>query len=396
MACPAIASGSQFLTTTLAHIDCQSRHIGSYGYGALADPGSAVSIALTGLLTLFVAIFGMRLLGGYVADGRDAISDFLRLGIVLLLATSWPAWRVVGYEVVLDAPSEIAEMISGGPDAPSSSDNLRQRLQNADDGLMTITAYGSGRLPDADLRDEFRGIALADETGFAWGRVIFLLGVIAPYAVVHLAAGILLSLAPLLAGTLLFLGSRSLFHGWIRGLLFSMLGSLVITLLQAVSLAILEPWIASVTALRGSGAFTPSAPTEMAVMSLVFAVATVGVLILLARLTFLPYVSVRTINHDRSRLGAPALADRSLSTNAGDGSQPRSRANVIADSVATAIRRESQAAMPGRGISSPNLAGANDTADRYGSEIYDGEILGSKYRRDYRRSAASMRRDHKP
>lgn len=395
MACPAINSGSQFLTTALAHIDCQARHIGSYGYGALADPGSAVSIALTGLLTIFVAVFGMRLLGGYVANGRDAMSDFLKIGIVLLLATSWPAWRVIGYEVVLNAPAEIARTISGGPDAPLSSDNLRQRLQNADDGLVAITALGSGRLPGADLRDEFRGVALADETGFAWGRVIFLLGIIGPYAVVRLGAGILLALTPLLACTLLFASSRGLFHGWIRGLVFAMLGSLAITLLQEVSLATIEPWIADVTALRSSGAFTPSAPTEMAVMSLVFAVTTIGTLILFARLTFLPYFSAQAIIRGSARPEAPIQLGCSVSEIVDGGSQPRSRANVIADSVAAAVRRENMGGIPGQGAASTNLIEPKSSSDRHGSEVYEGEILGSKYRHDYRRSTTSMRRDQK-
>lgn len=394
MTCPAINSGSQFLTTVLAHIDCQSQYIGSYGYGTLADPGSALSVALTGLLTIFVAIFGIRLLGGYVADGRDAMSDFLKIGIVLLLATSWPAWRVIGHEVVLNAPAEIARTVSSGPDTPLRSDNLHQRLQRVDDGLVAITTLGSGRLPGADLRDEFRGVALADETGFAWGRVIFLLGVIGPNAVVRLSAGILLALAPLLACTLLFDSSRSLFHGWIRGLLFAMLGSLAITLLQEVSLAILEPWITHVTALRSSGAFTPSAPTEMAVMSLAFAASAIGTLVLFARLTFMPHFSSQTIRVS-ARQDAPVQPGRTDFDVVDSGGQPRSRANIIADSVSTAVRRENLAGMSGQGATPTNLIESNVASNRHGPEIHQGEMLGTKFRRDYRRSTTSIRRDNK-
>ncbi len=362
--------------------------------GALADPSSTVSIALTGLLTISVAIFGMKLLGGHVGDGRDAMADFLKLAIVLLLATSWPAWRVIGHDVVLNAPAEIAHTISGAPDSPLRSDNLGQRLQSADDGLVAITSVGSGRLPGADLREEFRGVALADEAGFAWGRVIFLLGVIGPYAIVRLGAGILLCLAPLMAASLLFDSSRSLFHGWIRGLVFAMLGSLVVTLVHEISLAVLEPWIANVIASRNSGAFTPSAPTELAVMSLVFAVTAIGTLVLMARITFMPYFSARPIRPENARLGASTEAGRSHSE-IGDAAGPsRSRADVIADSVAATVRRENMAVTQGHGVN-PVLLTSTGSTDRLGPEIHEGDILGSKYRRDYRRSTTSIRRDHK-
>ena len=65
MSCTAVISGSGFLSATLAQIDCQAENLGSYGYGALADPGSPISIALSGLLTIFVAVLGMRLALGY-------------------------------------------------------------------------------------------------------------------------------------------------------------------------------------------------------------------------------------------------------------------------------------------------------------------------------------------
>jgi len=398
MACPPINSGSQFLTTLMGHIDCQARNIGSYGYGALADPESAVSIALTGLLIIFVAIFGMRLLAGYAVDGRDAAADLLKVGIVLLLATSWPAWRVIGYEVVLDGPAEVARWISQAPGSTLSNVDLIQRLQNTDDGLVAITTMGSGRLPGADLREEFRGIALADETGLAWGRVIFLLAVVGPYAIVRLGAGILLCLTPLLAGTLLFASSRSLFHGWIRGLVFAMLGSLSLSLLHAISLEIFEPWVETVIALRNGGANAPSAPTEMAVMALSFGLTTLGTLFLIARVTFLPFVSLQNFfrgglkSEPRLQLGAsqPELASSSNLT--------RSRAAVITDSVATAVRRESLAGLPCRSGTAHNQTINLGRGDGHEAGIvpHESGTRDAGLRRERGRSTATgARRDKK-
>ena len=105
MSCPAVHTGGRFLADMLIHVDCQAQAIGAYGYGALSNPHSGLSIAFTGLLTVFVALFGLRLVLGEHMTGRDVMLDVLRVGIVLTLATSWPAWRVLGYNTVLQAPS---------------------------------------------------------------------------------------------------------------------------------------------------------------------------------------------------------------------------------------------------------------------------------------------------
>ena len=106
MACPTLHSGSQFLANSLAHLDCQGQTIGAYGFGALSDASSNVFVALTALLTVFVALFGIRLIVGPAPNTRDLVGDILKIGIVLTLATSWPAWRVIGYDLVLHSPAE--------------------------------------------------------------------------------------------------------------------------------------------------------------------------------------------------------------------------------------------------------------------------------------------------
>ena len=91
MACPALETGGRFLSGLFLHIDCQARNIGSFGYGALAEPGSTASVVLTALLTIFVALYGYRLLLGPTPETRNLVSDVIRVGLVLTLAASWPA-----------------------------------------------------------------------------------------------------------------------------------------------------------------------------------------------------------------------------------------------------------------------------------------------------------------
>ena len=74
--------------------------------------------------------------------------------------------------------------------------------------------------------------------------------------------------------------------GWRRGLVLGALGSLGITLLLAVEVAVMEPWLADALNRRSLGYATPSAPTELLALSLAFAVASAGLLVLLGKVTF--------------------------------------------------------------------------------------------------------------
>lgn len=291
MTCQAIATGSGFLSGMMAHVDCQARTIGSYGYGALADPSSPAFITLTVLLTIFIALYGVRLLFNSFIGNAAIIGDIVKVGIVLTLATSWPAWRTIGYDLILDGPAELAQPIGAASGlSPTPADRV-SRLQAIDDGIVAMTSYGTGRLTGGvaagnELADSFQGIALADQFALGMGRTAYLTGTLIPFGIFRLGAGILLALTPLMAGFLLFGRTSDIFFGWVRGLAFCAFGSLVHVLFQGVELTVLEPWLQSVLNGRQSGAFTPSAPTELFVMALVFGGISLGLLLLTARFAF--------------------------------------------------------------------------------------------------------------
>ena len=90
MACPSISPGGAFLSGVLSYVDCQAQAIGQGGYQALTAPGSIVAVLLTGLLTIFVALFGYRMIMGQTPGTRDGVMALVKIGVVLALATSWP------------------------------------------------------------------------------------------------------------------------------------------------------------------------------------------------------------------------------------------------------------------------------------------------------------------
>lgn len=385
MSCGTLHSGERFLAGTLAQLDCQAQAIGSYGFAALADPASPASLALSGLLTLFVALFAVRLLVGRAGHAGDLLLDLLRVGIVLTLATSWPAWRVLGYDLLINGPGEVFRAIGLASGLPGSAGDLAERMQRVDEGLAALNVFGSGRL----------GVASGDwfELGFA--RAAFLTGAIVPTAVVRLASGLLLALAPLMAGLLLFGASRSLFAGWVKGLAMLFLASIAVSLIQAAELALIEPWLQDALARRAADQQVLDAPIEALVMTLSFALAALGLIAIAARIAFVAGQRIAPIAGMRKWIRERGAAGQPLGALPGLTQDPPSRAGQVAVAVNQTLLREGRrssgaeatlAAPPGTAPGSTGMARAPQR----------GEELGSSYRRTARRhSASSQRRDTK-
>jgi type IV secretion system protein VirB6 len=399
MSCAAVQSGSHFLGGVLDQIDCQAQTIGAYGFGALASPNSTIAGLLLAALTLFIALFGLRLMFGEAPSGRDLVGEMLKVGIVLTLATSWPAWRTLAYEMAFQGSSQVADNVGAASGLPGSRNDLNQRLDNLDAGIVSLTAFGTGRLTggivgSSDLGDSSRGVALADQSGLGWGRVAFLTGTIAPLAIVRLAAGILLALAPLMAALLLFAGTRDIFIGWLRALGACALGSVVLTLLYGAELALLEGWLRGVLAAREANVMTVAAPTELLALALAFTAAIFAALALIVRLMFFASPAWR------QWLPLGQAADLRQITNPPDlvpqfagPLQDQPRAQRVADAVEQVMRRESRSGDPARQLIDLRLGEplrGQETAPPVGSH----DTLGGSFRRTSRRSsAAATRRD---
>lgn len=392
MPCPAVSTGNQFLVESLAHLDCQAQTLGSFGFQALAAPGSPGAVVLTALLTLFVALYGIRLLFSPGDEPRDLVTAVLKVGIVLTIAVSWPAWRTLAYDTVLHGPTEVASAMM--PETlPDPTAQLPQRLQGIDNGIAALTALNTGRQTGQIIAEGpasgFGQIALEDEAGLGWSRPIYLASTIGSLAVLRVAGGLLLALAPLVAGLLLFDPTRGLFAGWLRALVLVALGSLAQTVLLSVQLALMEPWLADTLGRRALGYATPTAPTELLALVAAFALATAGLLFIVAKVAFQHAgaqrdVVMRIIHSAREGARVAAQAGRLAEI------PVHSRAAAISESVAAAIRREDLQAEGfdrGRriGYARPDAralpAGATPSP----------EPLGSAYRRTAPRDTASHR-----
>ncbi len=405
MACPQILTGTQFVTRMVTHIDCQARYLGSYGYEALGQPGSLAATAMTGLLTLFIAVWGFRLLFGQTPQGRDVVGDVLKLGIVLTLAFSWPAFRTVVHDLALDGPAEIAASLSN-PGMSTSGGGFVERLQGVDNGLLALIDQGTGRWSDQLVEGQagnasFAGTALQDDAALGWARLIYLAGLIGSLGLLRLVAGLLLALAPLAAGMLLFEATRGLFAGWLRGLVLTLLGSVGVTVVLAVELAVLEPFLRDALYVRGSGYAAPSAPIELFAMMAGFALVQLLTIWLLAKVAFTRGWA------DRLRL--PDVLGGGVAQPVLVGGEPRTapgftnRAERIAEQVENRMSFEQNRVLRlpapagnagGRGATGAAGGTSASISGRETARSQPPERLGNSYRRNtHSRSLSSRRRD---
>lgn len=371
IACPGITDGA-FLQSVLAFVDCQAQTLGSQGYVALSAPGSSLSLLLTGMLTLFVAFVGYRMLFGEALRVRDGVMGLVKIGIVLALATSWTAYRTLAYDIAFHGPTELAASVGAPAGLPGATGGMGVRLELVDDALIELGRLGDG--PAMAIRTGVEGQQVVTPVpqeppsifgSFALGtaRLVYLTATIAAFASVRLVAGLLLALGPLFIAFLLFEGTRSLFEGWIRALAAAAIGAIAVTVLLGVELALLEPWLADLIARREAQiSIGAGAATELLVVALAFALALLAGLGMAARLV----LGFRLPSAWRA---APAQMIAGW-RGGGDAFAPSirpprethvpaaqlSRAAAIAEAVEHAQRREAAAQQLGAGSGSPGQA----------------------------------------
>jgi len=352
-ACSAPSEPFGFIGSITASIDCQADMFGSGAFIALAAPGSSLSLMLTGVFTIFVALIGYNMLFGRGLDIRGGTMVAVKAGAVLALATSWPVYHTLVYDVATQAPGQIVAEIGQPSSLPGSDGTLIQRLDLTDIALQQLIVLGPGE-PRVQPAAFTSPVATASFNAQALGgaRILFLLSALVGVASVRIVAALMLALGPYFITFLLFDSMRSLLEGWIRVIAGATIGAIGVAVALAFELSVLDPWLSTVLARRNGGEALPAAPTELLVITALFALVIVATLIASARLAaafrLAPLRSALPFGTKDPAVAASngAIArDRELT-------EMRSRATATANAIASLHRREAI----GREITSRNHA----------------------------------------
>jgi len=342
--CPAVPPGAGFIGSMTGYIDCQAQILGSGAWAALAAPGSTLSVVLTGFLTLFIALIGYNLLLGRSFTVREGTLAFVKIGAVFALATSWPAYRTVIYDLVTEGPPQLVAEIGPQAGVVGSDGGLTQQLDLTNSALTQLAIVGPGN-PPPNSNAEIPPAPFGGFDAFALGgsKILFELTAVAGLAVVRIVAGLMLALGPFFIAFLMFDATRSLFEGWVRVLAGAALAAIGVSVALGLELELLEPWLGNVLARRLAGEALPTVATELFVITCLFSIVVTAALYGSARVAhafrFPPMIRLPGVTGQPQRsvtAGRTPLADISRQQIETE----RSRAAAVAGILATSTRRE--------------------------------------------------------
>ena len=328
------------------YLDCQARALGENGFQALAG-GAMGTALLSGVVTVFIALIGYRLMLGGTPDVRDGVGWAVRLGIVLALVTSWPAFQALVYRVAVDAPVHVAAVLL--PASGLAGEGLDERIQQGYDTLRQGLANSAA--PVADQGGQPANAAqpqpnLVEPLPKTASLLVIATAGLA--GALRIAIGFLLAVAPLAIMSLLFSGSNGLFIGWLRALAGLALGLVASTVVSAIHLVALEGELAHYLA---SG---PADADPQALTTIVLLFALVGVIATLAGIAMgsalrlprpRPAVAPPIIFRDQvEQQAAPRAARAPGEPVAGAAGAPgQARARAVAEVLSTTVHREQRA-----------------------------------------------------
>lgn len=353
--CEGLPTPQSFAPGLINYVDCQAQNIGVNGYAALSAPGSSAGLLLTGFLTILIAVIGYRIMLGYGFDVREGVLTFAKIGLVLALATSWPAYQRLIYDAAVRGPGDLAAEVGGASALPGATGGLVSRLDGIDRAMQYLAVAGAGTRPALTV-DPANQIAPQPTVGFndfalGYARIGFLTTTVSSIAVTRLLAGLLLALAPMFAAFLLFEGTRGLLEGWLKTLAAAGLTSFAVTMILSVELAFLEPWLSVLLARRAAEQDILGAPAQLlaavAVFGLVLALTSFGLFRITSALRLPAWGNIRAWSRSEAGTSVSTQARRSsvtteLSSTERSSQESRSRASVIAQSVSSLERRYSE------------------------------------------------------
>ena len=277
LACPAPSPDLGVIGSVLTAVDCNVRSFSQSGYAALTSQQSFFPTAVTALLTIYVAILGLRLMFG-LGSARLADSPMiaLKIGVILALSLNWTAFQTLVFDLATKAPLEVARTISA-PTARGQSlagDPIRGVQLAYDQLTMAASAFGREAGPNPQV---LRGGEAAAADGLWKASAVMFMSTAGALSIAIIAVGVLLTVGPVFIALALFEATRGLFVGWMRALVSAALAPMVCWMTTTVMLVVLEPWLTRLARSRVSGLLDIDAATATIALVFVFAAAQAAV-----------------------------------------------------------------------------------------------------------------------
>jgi type IV secretion system protein VirB6 len=267
-ACPSGIAADALARDVLASADCLIASQVEQGYATLLAPGGAFATALTIALTIYVAIFGYRLILGLTSlTLGEVVPHFVKIGIVFALVTSWPGYQTLVFDTLFHGPEQLADVIVRQAAAPgATSGDVLGALQEVFTRLTDAAgdAWGQtppvaahaapvaavpGTVPVAPPPPAATSLPPLGAPQFVaallWASALVMMAAsVGVLLVVRIVLALLLLLGPVFVAFALFRATRGLAEGWLRVTVKFALVPLFALPLIAVVAAVLAPLVA--------------------------------------------------------------------------------------------------------------------------------------------------------
>jgi len=311
------------VSSALTAVDCIASGMSEQAFNRLFGTDGQLAFALTILLGLYVAFFGISLmLGRANLSVRALLPKMMTLGLVLTFATSFVAFSAVFYNLSIGGPDQVAGVLTG-VQGESATAVFAQKL----DVVFQAIQKASG-----DTKD----ISAFSPRGMMWlGAMLLLLGTVGLLVTARIALALLLAVGPIFVVLALFEGTRGLFTGWLKGLAMMALAPLFAVLGGSIMLELSVPVLAALVKVPGqidqnaAMAFFLIGAVHMALMLLALVVS--GVMV--------SGWQVFGLVPDKAARGRAGDAARILTAPAGVAMAPRSTAVAPAAAAGAGARR---------------------------------------------------------
>jgi len=271
-ACTLASSDLGVIRELLTVTRCNVGVFSEGAFRALTGPHSIFPLAVTMLLTIYVAVLGYRLLMGLGAPQLSEIPLIgLKIGTVLALTLNWTVFQTLVLDLSARAPTELASAIVGPQFAPL------ERLQTAYD-QMRADQVAFAKLAQSDAANPNANAAqAAGELSYATNALLAATGGLLAFATV--VTGVLAMVGPIFLTLFLFESAGGLFAGWVRAITAAALVPMLCWITTIILLATIEPRLDLLDQQKASGTLDASEALVTCFIVYVFSAAQFGLVI---------------------------------------------------------------------------------------------------------------------
>jgi type IV secretion system protein VirB6 len=242
--CPAPGPDIPLVRSLLNVVDCNVGGLVRSGYGAFFEPNSTLSVLLTSMLTIYIAILGFQfMLGRTRLLIGEATLTVVKIGAILALTTQWSSYQILVYDFLFRGPAQLANVVMGGfqPQGSLFRGDVFDGLQSVFDALNAYAAMFAKNMPATAIQGAGSGAAGFGSQALSISAMILLLCTLGILLAAKVVLALLLAVGPIFIALILFSATRGLFEGWLRAAIAFAFGSLSVTLVLGFALTVLEP-----------------------------------------------------------------------------------------------------------------------------------------------------------